>query len=428
MPPKSFMGHIGAGVSIALAVLLLWTGSVRIARGDFLDDADRKLSLTLSGNELQLRLSGTLDLENYFVDQPPPGLIYTNHHFLFNPRLTLYLDAQLGSQISSFVQARVDRGFDPSDGGAVIRLDEYAIRLRPLKNVNFNVQAGKFGTVVGNWVPRHYSWDNPFINAPLPYENVTGVWDSEAPDSVDTLLYWGRVPYEGTTDFGDGYSDKYLRSPIIWGPSYASGVSISGVIGKFDYAAELKNASLSSRPESWDLTQVGLDHPTFSGRAGFTPNEMWNLGFSASSGPYLRPEAASTLPPGDGFGDHREILLGQDISFAWHHFQLWAEVFESRFQVPNVGNADALSYYIEAKYKITAQLFAALRWNQQLYGTVRDQDERVQWGNDALRVDGVLGYRFTEYLQVKVQYSFTHHYANVREGEQLFASQLTFKF
>jgi hypothetical protein len=45
----------------------------------------------------------------------------------------------------------------------------------------------------------------------------------------------------------------------------------------------------------------------------------------------------------------------------------WAEVFETRFEVPNVGNAD-LSYYLEAKYKITPQLFVALRWNQQLYG------------------------------------------------------------
>ena len=77
-----------------------------------------------------------------------------------------------------------------------MRLDEYAIRVSPLKDIPLSVQVGKFGTVVGNWVPRHYSWDNPFINAPLPYENVTGVWDSEAPEDVDVLLYWGHVPYE----------------------------------------------------------------------------------------------------------------------------------------------------------------------------------------------------------------------------------------
>ena len=289
------------------------------------------------------------------------------------------------------------------------------------------MQFGKFGTVVGNWVPRHYSWDNPFINAPLPYENLTGIWDSSGPEDVDDIFYWGHVPYEDVTQFGDGYYDKYLRLPVIWGPSYASGVSVSGAVGKFDYAAELKNASLSSRPESWDLTQVGFEHPTFSGRIGVRPNEMWNVGFSGSVGPYFRPEAAATLPSGKGIGDYRQILLGQDVSFAWHRFQLWAEVFESRFEVPNVGNADVLSYYIEAKYKITSQLFAAVRWNQQLFGTVPDEEEQLKWGNDTLRVDGVVGYRFNNYLQVKLQYSFTHDEAG-QTGEHLFGGQFTIRF
>ena len=111
------------------------------------------------------------------------------------------------------------------------------------------VQVGKFATVVGNWVPRHYSWDNPFINAPLPYENVTGVWDSYAPEDVDELLYWGHVPHDGVTDFGDGYSDKYLRFPVIWGPKLRHRVfGVSGTLDKFDYAVEIKNASLSHVP------------------------------------------------------------------------------------------------------------------------------------------------------------------------------------
>jgi len=273
-------------------------------------------------------------------------------------------------------------------------------------------------------VPRHYSWDNPFINAPLPYENLTGLWDIEAPDSTDTLLYWGHV---GGYDTGD-YSDKYLRLPIIWGPSYATGFAVTGSFGKFDYAAEIKNSALASRPEAWDATQVGFDYPTFSGRVGFRPSEMWNFGFSVSSGAYLLSEAAPTLPPGRNIGDYRELVLAQDVAFAWHHLQVWAEFYETRFEVPNVGQADTFAYYLEAKYKITPQLFAALRWNEQLYGTVPDEGENVQWGNDVWRVDAAVGYRFTNYLQGKVQYSFTHTDARVQVGEQLVAAQLTIKF
>jgi hypothetical protein len=410
---------------LAVFIAILATCEIK---ADLLEEIDKRLSITALDGHLHLKLSGTIDLEAYGIDRPAPALIYTSEHFLLNPRLSLFLDAQLDTYLYSFVQARLDRGFDPSDAGAEVRLDEYLLRLTPWKNVKLSIQAGKFGTVAGNWVRRHYSWDNPFIDAPLPYENLTGLWDSAAPESLETLFYWGHVPYDDVTRFGDGYSDKRLRLPIIWGPSYASGFSVLGALGQVDYAFEIKNAALASRPESWDFTQVNLDDPTFSGRIGFSPSVMWNLGVSGSVGPYLQAEAASTLPHGASIGDYREILLGQDVSFAWHHLQLWAEIFETRFEVPNVGDADVLSYYVEAKYKVTPQLFLAARWNQQLYATVPYNRGSAQWGNDAWRIDAAVGYRFSTWLQIKFQAGFTHHDDDVQEGERLLATQLTLKF
>jgi hypothetical protein len=406
----------------ALSFFLIALSSA--AGGDFFDQLHDTLSIHSSDKKFNLQLSGTFDLEGYYVDQPSPGLIYTDDNFLVNPRLTLFLDANFTSHLMVFVQARLDRGFDPSDEGAEVRLDEYYLRYTPLENTAISIQIGKFGTVVGNWVPRHYSWDNPFITAPLPYENLTGIWDTAAPDEVDTLFYWGHVGDYATSD----YSDKYLRSPIIWGPSYATGAALLGSIGKFDYAVEMKNTSLSSRPESWDATQVGFDNPTFSGRVGVRPNEMWNVGFSVSAGPYLLPEAAPTLPMGHSIGDFKELVLAQDISFAWHRFQFWAEFYEARFEVPNIGDADTFSYYLEAKYKITPQLFAALRWNQQLYGTVPDEGEWAQWGNDIWRIDAAIGYRFNNNVQVKAQYSYNCEDAVFPIGENVVAVQFTIKF
>jgi hypothetical protein len=410
-------------LALALPLVLVF-GS---ARADLLDKVNDALSIRDAKHEFDLQLSGLLDLETYYIDQPPPGLIFTGNNFLFNPRLSIFLDAQWTKHFYVFLQTRIDRGFDPSDEGAEIRADEYFLRYTPLDNSRINFQIGKFATVVGNWMPRHYSWDNPLINPPLPYENLTAIWDSAAPFDADVLLYWGHVPQEGVNSFGDGYSDKYLRLPIIWGPSYASGFAVSGTLDRFDYAAEIKNASLSSRPEYWDATERGFDHPTFSGRIGLRPNQMWNFGLSASAGPYFSSEAGPTLPPGRGIGDYRELVLGQDVSFAWHHLQVWAEFYETRFEVPRIGNADTFAYYLEAKYKITPQLFGALRWNQQLFGDVRDEAELVQWGNNVWRIDAALGYRLTNYLQAKLQYSFTHQESH-QEGEHLFGAQLTLKF
>jgi hypothetical protein len=362
-------------------------------------------------------LSGTVDLEFYNFQQPPPGLINSESDNLVNPRLTLFLDAQLGPQIYFFAQARLDRGFDPSDHGAEVRLDEYALRITPWEDGRFTFQAGKFATVVGNWIPRHLSWENPFINAPLVSENVTAIQDKYAPISPLFFIY---NPY---------IYEKYTFNPVIWGPSYTSGISVSGRLDRFDYAVEMKNASLSSRPESWYITENGFENPTFSGRVGFRPNEAWNFGFSASEGSYFRREAEPTLPSGSDIDDYREFVLGQDVSFAWHHFQVWAEFYEARFEVPRVGDADTFAYYVEAKYKFMPQLFGAVRWNQQLFSTISNGvGGNEHWSPNLERIDVAATYRLTTHMQVKLQYSFQHETTIPGHDNHLLATQFTVRF
>jgi hypothetical protein len=401
----------------ALSLCVFVSAACAFDIDDFLDHLDNTLTLSVFHDNVRARLSGTLDLEIYHFEQPAPGLINSSIDTLFNPRLTLFLDAQIGSQIYFFAQSRFDRGFDPSNHGAQVRLDEYALRFTPWDDGRFNLQVGKFATVVGNWVPRHLSWENPFINAPLVYENVTPIQDKSAPYSPLNFIY------------GPSYYEKYAFNPVIWGPSYASGISVSGRLARFDYAVEMKNASLSSRPESWNVTENGFEHPTFSGRAGFRPNEAWNFGFSASEGPYFRREAESTLPPSRDLDDYREFVLGQDVSFAWRHLQVWAEFYEARFEVPRVGDADTFVYYIEAKYKFTPQLFGAIRWNQQLFGNVSNgYGQNVRWAEDLGRIDVAATYRFTPHAQLKFQYAFQHETTGSGDDNHLLAAQFTVRF
>src|SRR6266849_3572477 len=213
---------------LALSLCLL-AGSVHAFEiDDFFDRLDSAFTVAAFHDNLRARLSGTIDLEAYHFEQPAPGLIDSKIDNLFNPRLTLFLDAQYGSQIYFFAQSRLDRGFDPSDRGAQVRLDEYALRITPWDDGRFALQIGKFATVIGNWVPRHLSWENPFVDAPLVYENITPISDKSAPASAPDFVR--RFDHA-----------KYEFNPVIWGPSYASGASISGRLGQFDYAAEIKN-------------------------------------------------------------------------------------------------------------------------------------------------------------------------------------------
>lgn len=397
-----------------IASLALLTAAARA--DDWLDDLGDTLSFASADADVRARFSGLLDLEAYHFPQSASGLVFTDDHNLFNPRLTLFFDAQMGSSLYFFVQARADRGFDPSDKGGEMRLDEYAVRWTPWEDGRFNLQAGKFATVAGNWVARHQSWENPFINAPLVYETITPIYDNEAPQSVTEFL-------EGITAI------KYDYNPVVWGPSYATGVSVSGTVDRFDYAFEVKNAPLSSRPSSWDMGDVDLDHPTVSGRLGWRPNAAWNLGFSASEGAYLLDSVEDTLPPGQGMNHFKQFVLGQDIAFAWHHWQLWAECFETRFEVPRAGNADALGWYVEAKYKFSTRFFAALRWNQLVYGSVAGPDGApAKWGGDLWRADIALGFRITPHSQLKLQLSVPQPGRGEAAGGNMAAAQFTVRF
>jgi hypothetical protein len=416
----------GEPLRIGATAVMMLMAAPRVS-GDWIDQLDRKLTTSALDDRMRARVSGTLDLEGYHFTEPAPGLIETEGDGLFNPRLSTFLDAQYGANAYAFAQARVDRGFDPEREKLGARLDEYAVRLALGQGGAFNVQLGKFATVVGNWVPRHGSWENGFVTAPLPYENLTGVWDAVAANSVATLLNWSRVRPPRTPG---GYDeDKYLRLPIVWGPSYATGVAVFGELQRFTYALEWKNAALASRPDDWTEVRRLARHPTVSGRLGWRPDERWTLGFSASTGSYLRDGAVATVAPGHGLGDYREIVLAQDVGFAWHHLQVWAEFYEARFEIPNVGDADTFAYYGEVRYRLAPQLTAALRWNQQLYSTFATASgARVPWSPEKWRIDFAPAWRFTAHLQLKLQYSLEHDAVGPREFAHLLAAQLTLRF
>lgn len=391
----------------AALLLMVATGSAS-AQTAWLDRVDEALAWRSPGGLVRAELSGLADLEGYYVDQRPPGLIFGDDESFVNPRLTLFLDAWLGKQLYGFAQARVDRGFDPREAsGADARADEYLLRWSPFADPRLHLQVGKYATVVGSWVPRHHSWDNPFVTAPLPYESVTTITDGSLPPTSRAFL--------GRRTIADKKADWV---PIVWGPSYATGAAVFGRVGRFDYAAEVKNAAPSSRPQEWDLSDRSLSDPTASARVGFRPSAPWAFGVSFSSGPYLR----------HGVGDSaRQTLVATDASFAWRRLEVWGELFANRFEVPigvRTKDADALAYYLEARYRHGANLFTGVRWNQQLYGDVDD----VPWDRDVWRVDTVVGWRFDRHWQVKLQYAFTEQVGRLQQGQQLVAVQATLRF
>jgi hypothetical protein len=156
---------------------------------------------------------------------------------------------------------------------------------------------------------------------------------------------------------------------------------------------------------------------------------MWDVGVSASSGSYLREMAGPSLIDGYGRGDYRQAVVAQDLTFAWHHLQVWTEIYASRFEIPNVGDADTLAYYAEAKYKFTPRFFGALRWNEQLFNKMTERNgAHTRWGHNVWRVDVAPGFRFTPHTQLKFQYSLQHGDSGTRTYTRTLATQFTLRF
>lgn len=391
------------------------------ALANALDELDEALYMESADGFFRSELSAIWDAEAYYIDQRPPAILVSDDDVLWNPRLAFFIDTVIGRHFYSLVQARVDRGFDPGVNGELdARFDEYLLRWLPLADNRLQVQAGKFATVVGNWVSRHDSWRNPLINAPLPYENFTTITDGFGPPDAAAFI--------ARRDMAD---IKPAWLPIIWGPAYTSGVSVAGVLQKFEYALEFKNASISSRPYVWDLDTRGFADPTWSGRLGYRPDAAWRLGASFSTGPYMisHPGLPAGLPPGRNRDDYNQTTLVFDAAWSRRHLEVWAELFLSRFEVPNNGDADTLAYYVEVKYGLSPKWNFATRWNHQVFNQVDNgAGGETRWDRNTWRWDTALGYQFDRHWQARIQYSYTHKDGPLQQGEQMLAAQLTLKF
>src|SRR3954468_13270303 len=96
----------------SLPILLVAAALRLTARADFLEKIHNAFSLNDPENRFHLQLSGVADLGAYSTDHPSPGFIFSDHDFLLNPRLTLFVDLEVGSNIYFFAQTPVDRGLD----------------------------------------------------------------------------------------------------------------------------------------------------------------------------------------------------------------------------------------------------------------------------------------------------------------------------
>jgi hypothetical protein len=379
------------------------------------DTVREAMSLKSADGAMWIQASTTAELAGYLGDEPPAALILDPDGAFVQPRLALFIDAGIGARTQLHAQLTADRGLDPGyRANGQLRLDEYFLQVQAWDDVRGQVRFGKFSTAFGGWVGRHRSVDNPLISAPLPYEDMITVTDVVLPASVDTFVNRRNTP-----------EVKPNWLPVVWGPSYATGVSVSGALGDVDVTVEAKNASLSSRPAVWDAIDTGWHGgPVWTGRIGWRVTPGLMLGLSHSRGPYLRARV-DPLPTGRDLDDYEQITTGLDLAWEHRRWQVWSEVMASRFEVPRVGAVDMVSAFVEVRYKFAPLWWVAGRWNRSLFEAPPGRTESAD--HNLTRLDIGLGVRLTENLLFKVEYGHGEQAGPDVMGQDVLALQMVFR-
>ena len=209
---------------------------------------------------------------------------------------------------------------------------------------------------------QHDFYDDPFLLAPLSYGQCIGVQNYLLGALTPTAIA-GRA--NGTAPPFSQLSKQNWASQL-WGPSYASGASVSGSVGRFDYAAELKSSGLSSYAKEWDNDLGDFSAPTFTGRFGFRPDAAWSLGTSASYGSYLAADAEALLPAGTNRRDLAQTTVGLDARWALRDWIVTSEIIGTEYQTLEAGDLRTLGWFLGTRYKAAPGVWIAGRIGQLL--------------------------------------------------------------
>jgi hypothetical protein len=355
----------------------------------------------------------------WFSDDPAPALLETDDSVFLDPRLRLEADLSYDSRFLLHGTLRADRGFDPgSDEDGDLRLDEILLRWQACDDQRLNIQIGRFPTVFGAWQAGHDFYDDPFLLPPLPYSQIIGV-QTRDPAAMAPAAIAARD--NGTAPSVSSLAKENWAS-AIWGPAYGTGAAVLGATERFDYAFEVKNAGLSSHPDSW--TGNGFGDPSFAARLGYRPDAAWAFGLSAAQGPWLEDDVA-----GIDRGDHPQSTLGFDARWAHRDVVLTGELIMTEFDTPAADDLRTVSCFVGGRWKLAPGFWLATRFGWTLADDATDPaGNPVEWQPDVWRAELAAGWRVTSSLLVKAAYAYTHTDDRHDAGEHLLGTGFGWRF
>ncbi len=312
-----------------------------------------------------------------------------------------------------------ERNFGPTDWH-VVRLYAAYVRVQPLKDRPFHVQAGRIPPVFGRFARQDYGQDNPLIGLPLAYHYPTVQRGDVAPGSVLQLLAnrgngW-LVTYPGATPPAD------QGVPLVSARRWDTGVEARVGDGLWEASLAVTRGTLS-RP----LGEDDNGGKQVSGRVAVTPFTGFVVGASIAGGEFVADAARATLPaPADG-ETYRQRAWGVDAEYSTGYVRIRGEVIGSRWETPfESGEATqrlgATSGWVEGRVSLTPRWQLALRVERLGFASIASampasaaaDGDLIEWDAPVSRVEAGVGYRLHRNVRLKVSWQ-----ENWRDGGRI---------
>jgi hypothetical protein len=280
----------------------------------------------------------------------------------------------------------------------------------------------------------------------LDFEDVSQLWGRDGQLNVRI----GRI----NIPFGEEYLTRYaMENPLIsqsvsdfWG--FDAGAEVYGTLGQFSYVAAAQNGSGKNGVQDFDGDK------SVTGRIGYTPNRTLHFSVSGMRTGNLNTtqDFISALWFGDGFFQslggpattrfHANLVEG-DATAKWSqwlggHISAFGGYARYGDNDPIADNGRDIFYYsVEGVQNLPKRFYAAARFSEVLCnngvpimglgnGSYFSSLTKELW-----RLSLGAGYRFSDQLQLKLEYSLERGKmlsGESRDHENFFGTEATFKF
>jgi hypothetical protein len=278
----------------------------------------------------------------------------------------------------------------------------------------------------------------------LDFEDVSQLWGHDNQLNVRA----GRM----NIPFGEEYLTRYaIDNPLIshsvsdfWGVD--PGVELYGALGKFNYVLAVQNGSGANGVQDFDGDK------SVAGRISFDPNRHWHFSVSGmrTGDLNVQNDMISALWFGNGWFQSlggpgtttfQVNLVEGDLTARWNSGHVSAFGGYARYgdNDPAADNGrDIFFYSIEGVQNLPKKFYVATRFSQILaakgipiVGEGNPDDYFSDPATDLWRLSLGLGYRFSDQLIIKTEYSFERGKelsGESRDHEDFFGTEATFKF